>query len=73
MNLKLSSTIDYLRMLEGYAEGILDRDVSLAINTKGVLVATDGDNMAYVSIDSRTEDVDIITRIVEELGGDSVE
>ena len=73
MNLKLSSTIDYLRMLEGYAEGILDKDVSLAINTKGVLVATDGDNMAYVSIDSRTEDVDIITRIVEELGGDSVE
>ena len=73
MNLKLSSTIDYLRMLEGYAEGILDKDVSLAINTKGVLVATDGDNMAYVSIDSRTEDVDIITRIVEELGGDSIE
>ena len=73
MNLKLSSTIDYLRMLEGYAEGILDRDVNLAINTKGVLVATDGENMAYVSIDSRTEDVDIITRIVEELGGDSVE
>ena len=73
MNLKLSSTIDYLRMLEGYAEGILDRDVSLAINTKGVLVATDGDNMAYISIDSRTEDVDIITRIVEELGGDSIE
>jgi hypothetical protein len=73
MNLKLSSTIDYLRMLEGYAEGILDRGVSLAINTKGVLVATDGDNMAYVSIDSRTEDVDIITRIVEELGGDGIE
>lgn len=73
MNLKLSSTIDYLRMLEGYAEGILDRDVSLAINTKGVLVATDGDSMAYVSVDSRTEDVDIITQIVEELGGDSIE
>ena len=52
MNLKLSSTIDYLRMLEGYAEGILDRDVSLAINTKGVLVATDGENMACVSINS---------------------
>ena len=73
MNLKLSSTIDYLRMLEGYAEGILDRDVSLAVNTKGVLVATDGENMACVSIDSCTEDVDIITRIVEELGGDSIE
>ena len=73
MNLKLSSTIDYLRMLEGYAEGILDRDVNLAINTKGVLVATDGENMAYVSIDSCTEDVDIVAQIVEELGGDSIE
>ena len=73
MNLKLSSTIDYLRMLEGYAEGILDKDVSLAINTKGVVVATDGENMAYVSIESCTEVVDIITQIVEELGGDSIE
>ena len=73
MNLKLSSTIDYLRMLEGYAEGILDKDVSLAINTKGVLIATDGEGMAYVSIDNCTEDVDIITQIVEELGSDSIE
>ena len=68
MNIKLAEVMEYLSIIKGYAEYELNKDIALSINAHGVLVASDSDEIVFVSLSEDIADVDIITQIVEGLG-----
>ena len=67
-NKKLKGVMDWLKVLKGYADYILNDDIAIAVNTQNVLVAVSSKSgrSAYIPINSDVEDVDIVNTIVEE-------
>ena len=67
-NKKLKGVMDWLKILKGYADYILNDDIAIAVNTQNVLVAVSSKSgrSAYIPINSDVEDVDIVSIIVEE-------
>ena len=67
-NEKIKNVIAWLNIIKGYADYIVDDDITIAINTKGILVAvsTNTGKSVYIPINENTQDVDIVTEIVKE-------
>ena len=67
-NKKLKGVMDWLKILKGYADYILNDDIAIAVNTQNVLVAVSSKSSrsVYIPINSDVEDVDIVNTIVEE-------
>ena len=67
-NEKIKNVMAWLNIIKGYADYIVDDDITIAINTKGILVAvsTNTGKSVYIPINENTQDVDIVTEIVEE-------
>ena len=67
-NEKIKNVMLWLNIIKGYADCILDDDITIAINTKGILVAvsTNTGKSVYIPIDTNTQDVDIVNEIVKE-------
>lgn len=70
MNIRLSKVMEYLSMIKEYAEYELNKEIVLSINAHGVLVASDSDEIVFVSLTEDITDVDIVTQIIEGLGGE---
>ena len=67
-NKKLKGVMDWLKVLKGYADYILNDDIAIAVNTQNVLVAVSSKSSrtVYIPINSDVGDVDIVSTIVEE-------
>ena len=67
-NEKIKNVMAWLNIIKGYADYIIDDDITIAINTKGILVAvsTNTGKSVYIPIDTDTQDVDIVNEIVKE-------
>ena len=67
-NEKIKNVMAWLNIIKGYANYIVDDDITIAINTKGILVAvsTNTGKSVYIPINGNTQDVDIVTEIVNE-------
>ena len=67
-NEKIKNVMAWLNIIKGYADFIVDDDITIAINTKGILVAvsTNTGKSVYIPINENTQDVDIVTEIVKE-------
>ena len=67
-NEKIKNVMAWLNTIKGYADYIVDDDITIAINTKGILVAvsTNTGKSVYIPINENTQDVDIVTEIVNE-------
>ena len=67
-NEKIKNVMLWLEIIKGYADFIVDDDITIAINTKGILVAvsTNTGKSVYIPINENTQDVDIVTEIVNE-------
>ena len=67
-NEKIKNVMAWLNIIKGYANYIVDDDITIAINTKGILVAvsTNTGKSVYIPINENTQDVDIVTEIVKE-------
>ena len=67
-NEKIKNVMAWLNIIKGYADYIVDDDITIAINTKGILVAvsTNTGKSVYIPINGNTQDVDIVTEIVNE-------
>ena len=67
-NNKIKNVMAWLNIIKGYANYIVDDDITIAINTKGILVAvsTNTGKSVYIPINENTQDVDIVTEIVNE-------
>ena len=67
-NEKIKNVMAWLNIIKGYADYIVDDDITIAINTKGILVAvsTNTGKSVYIPIDTNTQDVDIVNEIVKE-------
>ena len=67
-NEKIKNVMLWLEIIKGYADFISDDDITIAINTKGILaaVSTNSGKSVYIPIDTNTQDVDIVTEIVNE-------
>ena len=67
-NNKIKNVMAWLNIIKGYADYIVDDDITIAINTKGILVAvsTNTGKSVYIPIDTNTQDVDIVNEIVNE-------
>ena len=67
-NEKIKNVMAWLNIIKGYANYIVDDDITIAINTRGILVAvsTNTGKSVYIPIDTDTQDVDIVTEIVKE-------
>ena len=67
-NEKIKNVMAWLNIIKGYADFIVDDDITIAINTKGILVAvsTNTGKSVYIPINENTQDVDIVTEIVNE-------
>ena len=67
-NNKIKNVMAWLNIIKGYANYIVDEDITIAINTKGILVAvsTNTGKSVYIPIDTNTQDVDIVNEIVRE-------
>ena len=67
-NEKIKNVMAWLNIIKGYANYIVDDDITIAINTKGILVAvsTNTGKSVYIPINENTQDVDIVTEIVNE-------
>ena len=67
-NEKIKNVMAWLNIIKGYANYIVDDDIIIAINTKGILVAvsTNTGKSVYIPINENTQDVDIVTEIVNE-------
>ena len=65
---KIKNVMAWLNIIKGYADYIVDDDITIAINTKGILVAvsTNTGKSVYIPINENTQDVDIVTEIVNE-------
>ena len=68
-NEKIKNVMAWLNIIKGYADYIVDDDITIAINTKGILVAvsTNTGKSVYIPINENTQDVDIVTEIVNEV------
>ena len=69
-NKKLKGVMDWLKILKGYADYILNDDIAIAVNTQNVLVAVSSKSgrSAYIPINSDVGDADIVSAIVDEFG-----
>ena len=67
-NEKIKNVMLWLEVIKGYADYIVNDDMTIAINTKGILaaVSTNSGKSVYIPIDTDTQDVDIVTEIVNE-------
>ena len=67
-NEKIKNVMAWLNIIKGYADYIVDNDITIAINTKGILVAvsTNTGKSVYIPINENTQDVDIVNEIVKE-------
>ena len=67
-NEKIKNVMAWLNIIKGYANYIVDDDITIAINTKGILVAvsTNTGKSVYIPINENTQDVDIVSEIVNE-------
>ena len=67
-NEKIKNVMLWLEIIKGYADFISDDDITIAINTKGILaaVSTNSGKSVYIPIDTNTQDVDIVNEIVKE-------
>ena len=67
-NNKIKNVMAWLNIIKGYADYIVDDDITIAINTKGILVAvsTNTGKSVYIPINENTQDVNIVTEIVNE-------
>ena len=67
-NEKIKNVMAWLNIIKGYADYIVDDDITIAINTKGILaaVSTNTGKSVYIPIDTNTQDVDIVNEIVRE-------
>ena len=67
-NEKIKNVMAWLNIIKGYADYIVDDDITIAINTKGILaaVSTNTGKSVYIPINENTQDVDIVTEIVKE-------
>ena len=67
-NEKIKNVMAWLNIIKGYADYIVDDDITIAINTKGILVAvsTNTGKSVYIPINENTQDVDIVNEIVKE-------
>ena len=67
-NEKIKNVMAWLNIIKGYADYIVDDDITIAINTKGILVAfsTNTGKSVYIPINENTQDVDIVSEIVNE-------
>ena len=67
-NNKIKNVMAWLNIIKGYADYIVDDNITIAINTKGILVAvsTNTGKSVYIPIDTDTQDVDIVNEIVKE-------
>lgn len=67
-NEKIKNVMAWLNIIKGYADYIVDDHITIAINTKGILVAvsTNTGKSVYIPINENTQDVDIVTEIVNE-------
>ena len=67
-NEKIKNVMAWLNIIKGYADFIVDDDITIAINTKGILVAvsTNTGKSVYLPINENTQDVDIVNEIVKE-------
>ena len=67
-NNKIKNVMLWLEDIKGYADFIVDDDITIAINTRGILVAvsTNTGKSVYIPIDTNTQDVDIVNEIVKE-------
>ena len=67
-NNKIKNVMLRLEVIKGYADFIVADDITIAINTKGILVAvsTNTGKSVYIPIDTNTQDVDIVNEIVKE-------
>ena len=67
-NEKIKNVMAWLNIIKGYADYIVDDDITIAINTKSILVAvsTNTGKSVYIPINENTQDVDIVTEIVKE-------
>ena len=66
-NEKIKNVMAWLNIIKGYADYIVDDDITIAINTKGILVAvsTNTGKSVYIPIDTDTQDVDIVNEIIK--------
>ena len=67
-NEKIKNVMLWLEIIKGYADFISDDDITIAINTKGILaaVSTNSGKSVYIPIDINTQDADIVSEIVNE-------
>ena len=67
-NEKIKNVMLWLEVIKSYADFILEDDITIAINTKGILAAVSNNSgdAIYIPIDTDTQDVDIVTEIVNE-------
>ena len=67
-NEKIKNVMLWLEVIKGYADFILEDDITIAINTKGILaaVSNNSSDAIYIPIDTDTQDVDIVNEIVKE-------
>lgn len=67
-NNKIKNVMLWLEYIKGYVDFIVNDDITIAINTKGILVAVSTNNgkSVYIPIDTNTQDVDIVNEIVRE-------
>ena len=57
-NEKIKNVMLWLEIIKGYADFISDDDITIAINTKGILaaVSTNSGKSVYIPIDTNTQD-----------------
>ena len=67
-NEKIKNVMLWLEIIKGYADYISDDDITIAINTKGILaaVSTNSGKSVYIPINTNTRDADIVSEIVNE-------
>ena len=68
-NNKIKNVMLWLEVIKGYADFILDDDITIAINTKGILAAVSNNSgdAIYIPINTNSQDVDIVSEIVDGL------
>lgn len=67
-NNKIKNVMLWLEYIKGYVDFIVNDDITIGINTKGILTAVNTNNgeLVCIPINENTQDVDIVTEIVKE-------
>ena len=67
-NNKINYVMLWLEYIKGYVDFIVNDDITIGINTKGILTAVNTNNgeLVCIPINENTQDVDIVTEIVKE-------